>query len=248
MENEYTNFWIKAVASRIEHSRLSHDTDKRAIQKLCDEAVQYGFKSVCVFPNQVQEAVKFLRKKPVSVCTVVGFPLGENNMRVKAFEAKDARYDGANEIDMVMTISAALEGDYRYIEKETAHVKRAISADMKLKVILETCLLTDAQIIKSAQAAARGGADFVKTSTGFAASGASAEKVRLIADALKNTKTQIKAAGGIKTLDDVVAMINAGATRIGTSHGIEIISTPVTREYAIENDFEKGLAVVDNKK
>jgi deoxyribose-phosphate aldolase len=238
LNKEYDKFWLNDITGKIDHTLLKQTATKKDIISLCEDAEKYKFYSVCVFPNQVRLAKSILKKSSVKVCTVVGFPFGENSVRVKVVEAREAKFDGADEVDMVMTVSNAKRNDFRAIEKEVRAVKRVLSSDMKLKVIIETCLLTEDEIIKSCQYCARGGADYVKTSTGFSTGGATAENIKIMHKALLGTKTLIKASGGIKTMDDVILMINAGASRIGTSCGVEIANSPISKEYILENEWK----------
>ena len=215
----------------IDHTLLKAFATEQEILKLCDEAIEYNFKSVCVNPANVKLAKQALEGTDVLVCTVIGFPLGANVPEIKALEAMMAIRDGADEIDMVINVGKAKEHDYAYIEKEIALVV-ASSASKCVKVIIETCYLTDEEKVECCLAAKRANATFVKTSTGFGTGGA------LITDivTMKANITQdmeVKASGGIKTLDDALAMVKAGATRIGTSSGIQIVEA-----YLAQNEGE----------
>jgi len=206
----------------IDHTVLKAVATSRDIEKLCAEARKYDFKSVCVNPSNVKEASKLLEGSDVLVCTVIGFPLGANTTEVKAFETANAVKNGADEIDMVINVAKAKEHDFEYLEREIRSV--VIAADGKLvKVILETCYLSDDEIIEASNAAKRAKADFVKTSTGFGTAGATAHHVRLMRQTVGD-KMGVKASGGVRSLDDVLTMVEAGATRIGASSGVEIMN------------------------
>jgi len=204
-----------------DHTNLNAYASFADITKLCLEAKKYNFMSVCVNPFYVKVAKRLLAGSDVKVCTVVGFPLGASNPQAIAFEARRAVKDGADEVDMVQNISMAKEHDYDFNEKEVRMVKEAVG-DKTLKVILENCYLTKEEIVESAKAAARGGADFVKTSTGFGKGGATVEDVKLMKEAV-GPHVGVKAAGGIHTKKDALALIEAGANRIGCSHSVEIM-------------------------
>ncbi len=204
-----------------DHTNLNAYASISDIKKLCAEAKKYDFMSVCVNPFYVKVAKKLLEGSDVKVCTVVGFPLGASNPQAIAYEAKLAVNDGADEIDMVQNISMAKEHDYKFIVDEVALVKKAIG-DVTLKVILENCYLSKEEICYCSAAAARGGADFVKTSTGFGKGGAKVEDVRLMRASVPHN-VGVKAAGGIHNKKDMLALIEAGANRIGCSHSVEIM-------------------------
>lgn len=205
----------------IDHTLLKAFATEQDIKKLCDEAKEYDFKSVCVNPCNVMLAASLLRDTDVLVCTVIGFPLGANTKEVKAFETKNAVENGAKEIDMVINIGKAKEHDYEYILDEIRSVVNAADGNL-VKVILETCYLTPEEIQKTSEMAALAGANFVKTSTGFGTGGAKAEDVKLMKASIP-TIMEVKASGGIRTLDDLEKMVEAGATRIGASSGAAII-------------------------
>ena len=210
----------KELAALIDHTLLK-PAKKSQIEQLCKEAVDFGFASVCVNPNHVKTAAKLLEGTNVKVCTVIGFPLGENTASVKVFETKNAIKNGATEIDMVINQSWAKTGNWTKVEKEIAAVKKACG-DITLKVILETCNLTDKQIVAACQAAVYAGAQFVKTSTGFGKGGATVEAVRLMAETVHSHGLKVKASGGIHTYEEAMAMVEAGADRIGASAGVTI--------------------------
>jgi len=206
----------------IDHTLLKATATQCEIEKLCAEAVEYNFCAVCVNPCYVSVAKKALQGSSVKVCTVIGFPLGQNTTETKVFETKNAIENGADEIDMVINVGATLSGDYGYVSKEIAEVRK-VSSGKTLKVIVETCYLSAEQIAKLTQLCASSGADFIKTSTGFGARGASLDDVKTMAKAGQNA-IKIKASGGIKTKEFAEALIRAGAERIGTSSGIALVS------------------------
>lgn len=219
------------ILSRIDHTLLKASATKKQIEKLCEEAEAFGFASVCVNPCFVEFAAKKLLNSPVKVCTVISFPLGSDSPEDKATAAKNAVLRGADEIDVVQNTGLALSGDFDAIENEIKGVVRESKnagreigkENIIVKVILETCCLTDAQIIESSRAAKNAGADFVKTSTGFGTGGATAHHVKIMRETVGN-EMGVKASGGIKNLSDAKKMIEAGATRIGTSSGCSIAS------------------------
>ncbi len=208
------------IAQMIDHTLLKPAKISQ-ITKLCDEAKQFGFASVCVNPTHVKLAAKELAESNVKVCTVIGFPLGENTTKTKLFETKQAIKEGATEIDMVINQSHAKANAWKKVEKEIALLKKACG-DLVLKVIIETCNLTDLQIENACKASIAGGADFVKTSTGFGSGGATVHAVKLMADTVHPHGLKVKASGGIRSKEDAIAMIDAGADRIGASCGVEI--------------------------
>lgn len=213
------------IASTIEHSLLGATATGDEIQALCAEAIEHGFYSVCINPSRIRQAREVLSGSGVRVTTVVGFPLGAATSRVKAREAMDALYAGADEIDMVMDIGAALDGDWQAVRRGISELLMAIkgpSEEPILKVIIECCYLDAGQKRIAIETVAEAGADYVKTSTGFGPSGASVEDVRLMKETLKG-RARIKAAGGIKTLAHLTAMVEAGADLIGTSSGVSIM-------------------------
>ncbi len=204
-----------------DHTLLAADASYEAIQKLCEEAKQYRFMSVCVNPYYVPVAKKLLEGSGVKVCTVIGFPLGQMSPAAKVYEAGDAVKMGADEVDMVLNVPALKRGDLDFVKNEIRAVKDAVGGRV-LKVILECCYLTDEEKVKGCLCAKQAGADFVKTSTGFGKSGATAHDVALMRKAV-GTTMGVKAAGGIHTYQDVEDMIRAGANRIGCSHSVEIM-------------------------
>ncbi|NLD05685.1 MAG: deoxyribose-phosphate aldolase [Synergistaceae bacterium] len=211
------------LASFIDHTNLDPAAKTDDILRLCDEASEWKFASVCVNPCYVALASARLKDKSVKVCSVVGFPLGANIISLKAYEAERAYQEGAAEIDMVMNISHAKNGSYDLLREDIAGVVRAVP-DCKVKVILETCLLEDNEIIRACSEAARAGAHFVKTSTGFSSGGATVRHVELIRNSL-SPEIGVKASGGIRDRVGAESMIAAGATRLGTSRSVLICKT-----------------------
>jgi len=205
----------------IDHTLLKQDASIEAIKKLCSEALEFHFASVCVNPGYVPLAASLLKGSDVKVCTVVGFPLGATLPKAKACEAKLAIKAGATEVDMVLNDSMAKEHDYEYIAKEVKLVKKACGKIL-LKVILETCLLTDEEITECSKACVRGGADYVKTSTGFSTGGATTHAIELMRAAV-GPNIGVKASGGIHSREEAQAMVDAGASRIGASCGVKIV-------------------------
>lgn len=205
----------------IDSTILKAEATKEDIEKLCAEAKEYGFKSVCVNPCYASLASKLLEETNVGVAVVVGFPLGATLPSVKAFEAKSSILEGATEIDMVINVGKLKDKDYDYVENEIRAVKNAIGNHV-LKVIIECCLLTDEEKIKASELTVKTGADFVKTSTGFSKGGATVHDVELMRKTV-GPDFGVKAAGGIRTKQDMEDMIKAGATRIGTSHGVDLV-------------------------
>ena len=205
----------------IDHTLLKQTATRADIRKLCDEARTFGFYSVCVQPVYVSACRIFLKNDPqVKIACVVGFPMGENVIPVKVYETKRAVADGADEIDMVICISAVKNGDYAYVKREVKKVVRAAQG-RPVKVILETSLLTREEMVRAACCARDAGAAFVKTSTGYFGGGATADDVRLLKQTVRGV-CQVKASGGIRTAEDFAAMESAGADRIGTSAGVTI--------------------------
>ncbi len=205
----------------IDHTLLKADARKDQIVTLCNEAKEYDFASVCVNSGWVSLCKELLEGSDVKVCTVVGFPLGAMSTAAKAFEAKQAVADGADEIDMVLNIGALKDGNDELVQKDIEAVVEAVSGKC-IKVILETCLLNKDEIVRACKLCMNAKADFVKTSTGFSTSGATVEDVKLMKDTVKD-QCKVKAAGGVRTFADMEAMIAAGADRIGTSKGIQLL-------------------------
>ena len=211
-----------SIASYIDHTLLKPDATGEQIDQLCAEAREYGFASVCVNPYYVARCVKNLKGSDVKVCTVVGFPMGATTAESKAFEALQAIASGAKEIDMVMNVCAMKSGHTKAIEQEIQALAAAVEGQAILKVIIETCLLTDEEKNQACRIARRSGADFVKTSTGFSTGGATVEDIALMRKAV-GAKLGVKASGGIRDYATAKAMIEAGATRIGASAGVAIV-------------------------
>jgi deoxyribose-phosphate aldolase len=215
--------WTKAtLAKTIDHTLLKAIGPEQSLRELCAEAKNYGFASVCVNPYWVPLCAKELASSHVMVCTVIGFPLGANTTEVKAAEAKLAVSQGASEIDMVINLGAVKSGDWRAVEEDMKAVVRA-SGNAKVKVIIETCYLTDVEKVKACECAMKAGARFVKTSTGFGTGGATVEDIQLMRKTVGD-KLLIKASGGIRTYHDAILMLEAGADRIGASSGVAIVS------------------------
>ena len=213
---------IEPVSTYIDHTNLSQTASKSDIENLCEEAVDNDFASVCVNPVFVPLASEILNSENLKVCTVVGFPLGADSPEMKFAESRYLTYQGAEELDMVINISALKEGDTRFIQSEIEKVVDAADGNC-VKVIIETCLLNDKEKKTVSELAVDAGADFIKTSTGFSFSGATEEDVKLIRKTV-GSDMGIKASGGIKTLTDLKVLVKAGANRIGTSNAISIIN------------------------
>ncbi|MCD6140924.1 MAG: deoxyribose-phosphate aldolase [Thermococcus sp.] len=211
------------IAKYIDHTNLKAYASKEDIIKLCDEARRYNFYAVCVNPYRVKLAKEQLQGTNIKVATVIGFPLGATPTEVKVFEAKKALEDGADEVDMVINIGALKDKAYKYVRNDIAEVVRiAHEKEAIVKVIIETCYLSEEEKEIACKLAVEAGADFVKTSTGFGTGGATIEDVKLMRKVVGG-KLGVKAAGGIRTYEEALAMINAGANRIGTSSGVKII-------------------------
>lgn len=210
------------MSKYIDHTILKADARKEQIEKLCREAAEQDFASVCVNGCWVPLAAGLLKGTDVKVCTVIGFPLGAMSCAAKVFETKDAVAAGAEEIDMVINVGLLKDGNDEAVTEEIRAVKEACG-DRILKVIIEACLLTDEEKVRACEDSAAAGADFVKTSTGFSVGGATVHDVALMKEAVKG-KCRVKAAGGIRTPEDMDAMIKAGADRIGTSNGIALVN------------------------
>ena len=209
-------------AKIIDHTLLKTDARREDIKKLCEEARRYGFASVCVSSLWVSYAAALLKGSGVAVCTVIGFPQGTVPTTVKAFETAQAVTDGAGEVDMVIPVGLLKGGENEAVAQDIAAVVKAAKGKALVKVIIETCLLTDEEKIRACQLAQQAGADFVKTSTGFSTGGANAHDVALMRQTV-GSKMGVKASGGVGNLADAEAMVAAGASRIGTSHGIESV-------------------------
>jgi len=204
----------------IDHTVLKATTSVKDIEKVCSEAKEFNFASVCVNPTHVKLAAQLLANASVDVCTVIGFPLGANTKETKAFETKNAIENGATEIDMVVNIGALIDGKYDYVYEDIKAVVDAADGVL-VKVIIETCYLNEEQKIEACKASQKANAQFVKTSTGFGTGGATIEDVTLMAKTVPTLK--VKASGGVRTPEDFDNMIKAGASRIGTSSGCKLV-------------------------
>ena len=210
------------ILKRVDHTLLKADATKADIQRICNEALENNTASVCINPCFIEYAVSVLGDK-IPVCTVIGFPLGAMTTQAKVFEAKDAIAKGAKEVDMVINIGRAKEGDFTYIEEEIRQIKTAVG-EHTLKVIIETCLLTDDEKIALCKAVVNAGADYIKTSTGFSTAGATFHDVELFAKYVSGGCTR-KGGGGIRTREDMEKFIALGADRLGTSSAIKILNS-----------------------
>ncbi|HUW71238.1 MAG TPA: deoxyribose-phosphate aldolase [bacterium] len=218
-----TNEWTKAsIAKTIDHTLLKAIATEQQVHELCVEAKANGFASVCINPAWVPLCAHELASSKVLVCTVIGFPLGANTTETKAFEAALAVKQGADEVDMVINLGAAKAGDWKAVEEDIRAVVKA-AGKATVKVIIETCYLTDPEKVKACEAAATAGAHFVKTSTGFGTGGATPEDVKLMKKAVGD-KLRVKASGGIRSYHDAIKMLEAGADRLGASSGVAIVS------------------------
>ncbi len=213
---------IKNIAKYIDHTLLKPEATEDMIRKLCQEALEYQFASVCVNSCYVPLCVSILEGSSVKVCTVIGFPLGAASTGTKAFEAKEAVDFGAEEVDMVINVGMIKSNEWDYVKNDISAVVKSVKGRALVKVIIETCLLTDDEKKQACLAAKESGADFVKTSTGFSTGGAKLEDVLLMRNTV-GEKMGIKASGGIHTGKEALAMIEAGATRIGASSGVQIV-------------------------
>lgn len=205
----------------IDHTLLKQDATSEEIKKLCKEALEYNFASVCVNPTNVELAAKILNGSLVKVCTVIGFPLGANTTKIKVLEAKDAIENGATEVDMVINIGRLKDKDYDYVKKDIEAVVNEVKGEALIKVIIETCLLTDEEKVVACKLASEAKADFVKTSTGFSTGGATPFDVKLMRETV-GENMGVKASGGIRTSEDAKELIKNGANRIGASASIKI--------------------------
>ena len=213
------------ILARVDHTLLKADATKADIKKICEEAMENNTASICINPGYIEYAVGIMGDK-IPVCTVIGFPLGAMTTAAKVFEAKDAIEKGAQEVDMVINISRAKDADWEYITEEIRQIKAAVG-DKILKVIIETCLLTDEEKIALCKCVTDAGADYIKTSTGFSTAGATFHDIELFAKYCEG-KCKIKAAGGIRTRDDMEKFIALGADRLGTSSAIKILNGAAT--------------------
>lgn len=212
---------MKDILSRVDHTNLDRTATWEDIKLLCDDAIKYGTASVCIAPCFVETASLYLLREKVKVCTVIGFPNGYNATEIKVFEAQQAIEHGADEIDLVINVGDVKAGRYDKVLAEIKAVKMACG-DKLLKVIIETCLLTDEEKIKMCKVVSKSGAEYIKTSTGFSTGGATFDDVKLFAENVES-HVKIKAAGGISSLDDARKFIELGADRLGTSRIVKIL-------------------------
>lgn len=209
------------LAKFIDHTILKPEARKEQVESICKEAAQYGFASVCINPSYVSLASDMLKGSSVKVCTVIGFPLGATTSAVKSFETVDAINNGAHEVDMVINIGKLKDKDYDYVKSDIKAVVDAAKGKALTKVIIETCLLTDEEKVMACKLAKEAGADFVKTSTGFSTGGATPEDIKLMRDTV-GSEMGVKASGGVRNYKDAIAVVEAGASRIGASASIAI--------------------------
>lgn len=213
---------MTSLSKMIDHTLLKADAREEEIIKLCEEAIEYEFKAVCINPVYVSKCRQLLKNSDIKIATVIGFPLGNNKMEVKSLEAKLAVEDGADEVDMVINIPALKNKDYNTVEEDILAVVESVNKKAIVKVIIETCYLTEEEKIKACELSKKAGADFLKTSTGFGRDGAREVDIKLMKRVVGN-HMEIKASGGIRDFNKAKKMIDAGASRLGASAGIEII-------------------------
>ncbi|WMT83525.1 deoxyribose-phosphate aldolase [Terrisporobacter mayombei] len=209
------------IANMIDHTVLKAFSSKEDVIKVCKEAKEHGFFSVCINPTHIELAKKELEGSKVKVCTVIGFPLGANTSEVKAFETKDAIAKGAHEVDMVINIGALKDKNYDLVYKDIKAVVDSANKEALVKVIIETCYLTDDEKKIACELSVKAGADYVKTSTGFGTGGSTPEDIKLMRDVV-GPNIGVKASGGVRTTEDAIKVIDAGASRIGASASISI--------------------------
>lgn len=212
------------LAKYMDHTILKAEATKEQVNKICMEAIQYGFASVCVNPCYARYVSEKLKGTDIKTCVVIGFPLGANTKEVKSFETADAIKNGAQEVDMVINVGALKDKNYDAVKEDIEAVVKAADKKAAVKVIIETCLLTDEEKIKACEISKEAGADFVKTSTGFSTSGAKAEDVKLMRKTV-GEGMGVKASGGIRDYNNAVKMIESGASRLGVSASVEIIKS-----------------------
>ena len=222
-KNLSKNEEIKKIAGMIDHTLLKQDATIDGVKRLCNEAINNNFCSVCINPSYVPICKELLKETPVKVCTVIGFPLGATTTGAKVYEANEAIENGADEVDMVVNVGMIKSGDWNYVKNDILQVVSKVNGRAIVKVIIETCLLTDEEKIHVCEICKEVGADFVKTSTGFSTGGAKADDVALMRKVV-GPNMGVKASGGIRSIETARAMIAAGATRLGTSSGISILS------------------------
>ncbi|MEH7391725.1 deoxyribose-phosphate aldolase [Bacillus sp. JJ1474] len=213
----------KNVAGMIDHTLLKADATKEQIEKICAEAKEYQFASVCINPAWVKFSSQLLSGTDVKVCTVIGFPLGASTPETKEFETKNAIENGATEVDMVINIGALKSGDHELVERDIRAVVNAAKGKALTKVIIETSLLSEEEKVRACEISVKAGADFVKTSTGFSTGGATVEDIALMRKTV-GPNIGVKASGGVRSAEDAQKMIQAGATRIGASSGAAIVN------------------------
>ncbi|MBI4858518.1 MAG: deoxyribose-phosphate aldolase [Acetobacterium woodii] len=218
----------KEILSHIDHTLLKQFATWEEIKVICDDAIAYETASVCIPPSYVKQ-IKETYGEKLNICTVIGFPLGYNTTATKVFEAVDAVKNGASEIDMVINITALKNKDYELVQNEIADIKKAIG-DKILKVIVETCFLTEDEKVKVCELVTNAKADYIKTSTGFGTAGATIEDIRLF-KANIGPDVKMKAAGGVKSVDDLIAFINEGCDRIGTSSAVKMLQGEAVNGY-----------------
>lgn len=211
------------MAKYIDHTYLKPEASVNEIRKICDEAKKYHCASVCVNPSYIQYVAQQLEGSGVTPCCVIAFPFGTSTPEAKAFEASDAASKGAREIDMVINVGAIKSGDWLLVKRDIEGVVNAVKGRAKVKVIIEACLLTDEEKVKACTVAKLAGAAFVKTSTGYSTGGATVEDVRLMRETV-GPEMGVKASGGVRTYDDAIAMLKAGANRLGCSSTMKIVS------------------------
>ena len=209
------------ILKRVDHTLLKQTSTLEEIRKICDDAVQYQTASVCIPPSFVKQAKEYVLDK-MQICTVIGFPNGYNTTACKVFEAQDAIHNGADEIDMVINLGWVKEQNYKAVKEEIAELKKVCGTKI-LKVIIETCFLTEEEKIKMCQVVTEAGADYIKTSTGFGTGGATPEDIKLFSEHI-GEHVKMKAAGGISTLEDAEEFIRLGAERLGTSRIIKLVN------------------------
>ncbi|MCM3161836.1 deoxyribose-phosphate aldolase [Metabacillus litoralis] len=218
---------MSKIAKMIDHTALKADTTKETVEKLCHEAIEFQFASVCVNPTWVEIAAQLLKDSEVKVCTVIGFPLGANTPETKGFETKDAISKGATEVDMVINIGALKDKNDELVQRDIEAVVEAAKGKALTKVIIETSLLTEEEKVRACELAVKAGADFVKTSTGFSTGGATVEDIALMRKTV-GPDIGVKASGGVRDTEGAEALIAAGATRIGASSGVAIVKGEVS--------------------
>ena len=210
----------------IDHTVLKPDATEEMIENLCNEAKKYNFYAVCINPYYVKLAKNILRNSNVKIATVIGFPLGANTSKIKALEAEESIKDGADELDMVINIAALKNKDYDKVKEDIGEVVKKAKGNALVKVIIETCLLTEDEKVRACNLSLEAGANFVKTSTGFNGKGATVEDIRLIKSVVGD-KMKIKASGGIRDYETAIKMIEAGANRIGASSSVKIVQDSI---------------------